>query len=155
MHGCCIFSSNITSKSFELWSQLFRPIICRNEVNFRDIQQNQPNWELTKQKIQISFFLKSLKVKTCQSSDKDNSLNSTPTIEQKRQIESTDKMISHPTATTWGSERVTCKDKILSATHVLKIAVNRNNLYNCVHIIYTYYRFWKMRDIIFYRFFVF
>ena len=117
--------------------------------------KNQPNWELTKQKIQISFFLKSLKVKTCQSSDKDNSLNSTPTIEQKRQIESTDKMISHPTATTWGSERVTCKDKILSATHVLKIAVNRNNLYNYVHIIYTYYRFWKMRDIIFYRFFVF
>lgn len=44
--------------------------------------KNQPNWELTKQKIQISFFLKSLKVKTCQSSDKDNSLNSNCTYDR-------------------------------------------------------------------------
>ena len=76
MHGCCIFSSNITSKSFELWSQLFRPIICRNEVNFSDIQQKSAKLRVDQTKNPNFFFLKSLKVKTCQSSDKDNSLNS-------------------------------------------------------------------------------
>lgn len=62
--------------------EAFRPIICRNEVNFSDIQQKSAKLRVDQTKNPNFFFLKSLKVKTCQSSDKDNSLNSNCTYDR-------------------------------------------------------------------------